>query len=75
MSKQIIYHGSYCKVENPKIVEGKFTKDFGKGFYCTILQEQAEKWARKYNTSIINQYEYDENPDYIYECYKEGKIL
>ena len=61
MSKQIIYHGSYCKVETPKIVEGKYTKDFGTGFYCTILEEQAEKWARKYITPVMNKYEYDEN--------------
>ena len=32
---QIIYHGSYCKVEKPQIKEGKYTKDFGIGFYCT----------------------------------------
>ena len=61
MSKQIIYHGSYCKVEKPKIIEGKYTKDFGIGFYCTILEEQAEKWAKKYDTSVINIYEYNEN--------------
>ncbi len=61
MSKQIIYHGSYCKIEDPKILEGKFTKDFGRGFYCTILEEQAMKWAKKYHTPIINQYEYHEN--------------
>lgn len=61
MSKQVIYHGSYCKVDTPKILEGKYTKDFGKGFYCTILQEQAEKWANKYQTPIINEYEYGEN--------------
>lgn len=58
---QIVYHGSYCKVENPKIIEDKYTKDFGKGFYCTILSEQAEKWAKKYDTPIINMYEYNEN--------------
>ncbi len=58
---QIIYHGSYCKVEAPKIMEGKYTKDFGKGFYCTILLEQAEKWARKYDTPVINMYEYNED--------------
>ncbi len=58
---QIIYHGSYCKVEEPKIIEGKYTKDFGKGFYCTILSEQAEKWARKYDTPVINMYEYNED--------------
>lgn len=63
MAKQVIYHGSYCKVENPKILEGKYTKDFGTGFYCTILQEQAEKWAKKYQTPVINEYEYSENPN------------
>lgn len=61
MSKQIIYHGSYCKVDFPKIMHGKYTKDFGTGFYCTILEEQAEKWARKYSTPVVNQYEYNEN--------------
>jgi hypothetical protein len=40
---QIVYHGSYCEVKEPKIIEGKYSKDFGKGFYCTILSEQAEK--------------------------------
>lgn len=61
MSKQIIYHGSYCKVENPEIKNEKYTKDFGIGFYCTILEEQAEKWAKKYDTPTINIYEYNEN--------------
>ncbi len=60
MSKQIIYHGSYCKVETPKIIEGKYSKDFGTGFYCTILEEQAIKWAKKYSTPVINIYEYNE---------------
>ena len=58
---QIVYHGSYCKVENPEIKQGKFSKDFGEGFYCTILEEQAIKWARKYDTPIVTKYEYNEN--------------
>ena len=58
---QIVYHGSFCKVENPKIIKGKYTKDFGVGFYCTILKEQAAKWAEKFDTSIVNIYEYKEN--------------
>lgn len=58
---QIIYHGSYCKVEMPKIIQGKYTKDFGNGFYCTILEEQARKWAEKYPTPTINMYEYEQN--------------
>ena len=58
---QIVYHGSYCKVEKPKLLDNKYTKDFGKGFYCTILKDQAIKWANKYDTKIINLYEYHEN--------------
>ena len=58
---QIVYHGSYRKVEESKILENKYTKDFGKGFYCTILKEQAVRWANKYDTKIINLYEYHEN--------------
>lgn len=58
---QIIYHGSNCEVKEPKIIKGKYAKDFGIGFYCTILSEQAEKWAKKYDTSFINMYEYNEN--------------
>lgn len=88
MSKQIVYHGSYCKVENPEIIKGRFTKDFGIGFYCTILEEQAEKWAKKYETPKINIYEYNENPklkiknftlmteewlDFIIECRRGEK--
>lgn len=58
---QIIYHGSYKKIETPELVENKYTKDFGPGFYCTILENQAERWAKKFNTPIVNVYEYQEN--------------
>lgn len=61
MSKQVIYHGSYCVVDSPKIIKGKYTKDFGVGFYCTILENQAIKWSSKYKTPVINKYEYNEN--------------
>ena len=58
---QIVYHGSYCKVEKPKLLDNKYTKDFGNGFYCTILKDQAIRWANKYDKKIINLYEYHEN--------------
>lgn len=58
---QIVYCGSDCKVEKPQIILGKHTKDFGKGFYCTILSDQAERWAKKYKTPVVNMYEYNEN--------------
>lgn len=59
---QIIYHGSYCEVKNPELKSSKYSKDFGTGFYCTILEDQAIKWAQKYETPIVNKYEYEENP-------------
>lgn len=56
MTNKIIYHGSYMEVEYPDIRKHKFTKDFSWGFYCTEIQEQAEKWASKFNTSIVSVY-------------------
>lgn len=61
INMQIIYHGSFCKINNPEIKQGKFTKDFGTGFYCTILKEQAKKWAEKFDTPVINMYEYEQD--------------
>lgn len=54
-----IYHGGYGPVEIPKIRHGKFTKDFGPGFYCTELKEQAVRWARRYETPIVTIYNFD----------------
>lgn len=53
-----LYHGSYIAIPSPEIVKGRFTKDFGEGFYCTDLKRQAEKWAKRYETPIVNIYEY-----------------
>lgn len=45
----MLFHGSSLPVEAPRVTEGAYAKDFGNGFYLTLLQEQAEKWAmRKY---------------------------
>ncbi|EJO5348865.1 DUF3990 domain-containing protein [Clostridium botulinum] len=54
---KIVYHGSYMKIEFPDIRKHRFTKDFSWGFYCTEIKKQAEKWASKFNTSVINVYE------------------
>lgn len=56
MEKMAVYHGSYTTVRNPKIRNGRNTKDFGSGFYCTLIKEQAERWARRYDTPILNTY-------------------
>lgn len=60
----ILYHGSNVVVTTPQILENGFYKDFGYGFYCTIYEKQARRWAitkRKYH--IVNIYEYKENTD------------
>lgn len=56
MGKMTVYHGSYTTIKTPKIIHGKNTKDFGPGFYCTVIREQAERWARRYDTPIVNTY-------------------
>ena len=43
-----ICHGSRVVVETPKIFKTRYTKDFGPGFYCTVLREQAVRWAVRF---------------------------
>ena len=56
MGKMTVYHGSYTTVEKPSIIKGKNTKDFGTGFYCTVIREQAERWAKRYDKGVVNTY-------------------
>lgn len=41
-----IFHGSTEIIENPIILLNQRLLDFGKGFYTTTNQEQAERWAK-----------------------------
>ena len=63
MAKMTAYHGGYQAVEKPEIRVGRNTKDFGVGFYCTIIKEQAQRWARRYNTKVVSIYEVRMNSD------------
>lgn len=56
MSKMTVYHGGYQKIEKPQIIHGRNTKDFGEGFYCTVIREQAERWAKRYDNPMVNTY-------------------
>lgn len=59
MNEIKLYHGSRECVEAPEIRISKYNKDFYYGFYCTILQEQAKRWAVRHNgKGIINEYLY-----------------
>lgn len=53
-----IYHGGYNTIEIPEIRMGKYAKDFGIGFYCTELKEQAVRWAKRYETPVVNIYNF-----------------
>ena len=55
----ILYHGSNVIVQEPKILENGFYKDFGYGFCCTNFEKQAKRWAmsRKGKT-VVNYYKY-----------------
>lgn len=55
----ILYHGGYCVIDSPKIFDGKFSKDFGSGFYCTQIKAQAQRWAKRYDTPIVSQYKFE----------------
>lgn len=45
MKENIVYHGSNVEVSVPRILQNGFYKDFGYGFYCTIYEKQAKRWA------------------------------
>ena len=57
MKDIIIYHGSTQIVEYPEIQVAKYNKDFYFGFYCTMMPEQARRWATIFTgKGIINEY-------------------
>ncbi len=41
-----LFHGSYTEISSPLVKLGRAKVDFGQGFYLTMLQEQAEAWAK-----------------------------
>ena len=71
MGKMTVYHGGYTPVNHPKIIIGKNTKDFGPGFYCTMIKGQAQRWAKRYNTKIVSIYEVRLNSNLNIKNFKE----
>ena len=71
MGMMTVYHGGYQPVEHPEIRTGKNTKDFGTGFYCTIIKEQAQRWAKRYSTKIVSIYEVRLHDDLNIKEFKE----
>lgn len=64
MGEITLYHGSKSLVEFPEIRMAKYQKDFYFGFYCTLLPEQAKRWAVRYTgKGVINEYLYTPSAD------------
>ena len=60
----IIFHGGTAKIETPSIRRSLAARDFGQGFYCTDILNQAEKWARRQGRirrqpAVLNKYEFE----------------
>ena len=61
-----LYHGSTVCVEKPLVTFGRCNLDFGRGFYTTVIKEQAEKWAKviagrkgRNAKAVVNVYSFD----------------
>lgn len=59
-----LYHDSTVIVDKPLVSYGRENLDFGKGFYTTSIQSQAEKWVQRFislgKKGIINIYNFDD---------------
>ena len=60
----ILYHGSNTEIDKIDLDKCRPYKDFGKGFYLTTIEEQAEKMAKRVariygGNPIVNKYEFD----------------
>ena len=71
MAKMTVYHGGYMPVKVPEIIVGRNAKDFGTGFYCTVIKEQAQRWAKRYDTKIVSIYDVRINSDLKIKEFKE----
>lgn len=60
----ILYHGSYLEISKPDLKHSRDNVDFGRGFYTTLIYEQAVKWCGKFRRrgkeGIVSRYLFDE---------------
>lgn len=59
-----VFHGSTIAIEKPDVFHSRDNVDFGKGFYATILQDQAERWCERFKRegleAVVSVYALDE---------------
>lgn len=64
MDTKVLYHGSSQIVEFPEIRIAKYNKDFYFGFYCTLMPEQAKRWATRFTgAGMMSEYLYRPNDE------------
>ena len=62
MSTIKLLHGTDHIIEVPDINIGSQYNDYGRGFYCTKIDEMACEWACKKNTDgFVNIYDFDDD--------------
>ena len=64
----IVYHGSCYDFEKIDLNMSHNRRDFGKGFYTTLLQSQSKEWAyrlslREKNDYYVYEYIFEESPE------------
>lgn len=60
----IVFHGSTLTIEHPITHTGRERLDFGRGFYVTDIESQAQRWATRVGSlrqeqPIVNVYQLD----------------
>lgn len=66
----VVYHGTCAEFEKIDLNKSHNRRDFGKGFYTTILQSQSKEWA--YRLSLREK----KNDYYVYEfLFEEVSVL
>ena len=75
-----LFHGSDVEVREIDLMLGVKRKDFGRGFYTTASQKQAEKFARLkairagLPQGIVSVFEYSHNPENIVLCFEKADM-
>lgn len=65
----ILYHGSDSLFEKIDLSKSQNRRDFGKGFYTTVLEKQAQDWAYKQmlrngnHKNYVYKFEFEESED------------
>lgn len=67
----ILYHASQLEVIHPEVTFSRNALDFGKGFYLTLIEDQARNYGRRFTSrgldAYLNVYEFI-LPENKYRC-------